>query len=192
MSLVEGVISSEVAPIELNISFNRLMHRVAKTEHLSRRFLTVSLSFTFLSASASTFALSSFVSWSKRSDLSFKATRASSSSPLSLSFWDRASAREPLAGCSRSSFSFKESSSFLIFLNRLRQRHYTETFFSCKSPAQSRIYHLKPKVWYLSEVHLFLCWTHHGHDGLTIKSFLWKLSIPYEASSLFKIKHFVF
>jgi hypothetical protein len=42
-------------------------------------------------------------------------------------------------------------------LKRLRWRHYTETLFSCKSPARSRLYHLKPKVWYLSEVHLFRC-----------------------------------
>jgi hypothetical protein len=37
-------------------------------------------------------------------------------------------------------------------LNRLRRRHYTETSFSCKSPACSRLYYLKPKIWYLSEV----------------------------------------
>jgi hypothetical protein len=40
-------------------------------------------------------------------------------------------------------------------LNRLRRRHYTETLFSCKSPARSLLYHFKPKVWYLAEVHLF-------------------------------------
>jgi hypothetical protein len=40
-------------------------------------------------------------------------------------------------------------------LTRLRRRHYTETSFLCKSPARSRFYHLKPKVWYLVEV-LFL------------------------------------
>jgi hypothetical protein len=40
-------------------------------------------------------------------------------------------------------------------LKRLRRRHYTETSFSCKSPARSRLYHLQPKVWYLTEVHLF-------------------------------------
>jgi hypothetical protein len=28
-------------------------------------------------------------------------------------------------------------------LNRLRRRHYTETSFSCKSPARSRLYHLQ-------------------------------------------------
>jgi hypothetical protein len=49
-----------------------------------------------------------------------------------------------------------------------------------------------PKVWYMSEVHLFRCWTHHGHDGFTIKSFLWKIPIPYEASSFVKIKTFCF
>jgi hypothetical protein len=42
-------------------------------------------------------------------------------------------------------------------LNRLRQRHYTETSFSCKSPARSQLYYLKPNVWYLAEVHLFRC-----------------------------------
>jgi hypothetical protein len=42
-------------------------------------------------------------------------------------------------------------------LKRLKQRHYIETSFSCKSPAWSRLYHLQPKVWYLSEVHLFRC-----------------------------------
>jgi hypothetical protein len=40
-------------------------------------------------------------------------------------------------------------------LNRLRRRNYTETLFSCKSLARSHLYHLKPKFWYLSEVHLF-------------------------------------
>jgi hypothetical protein len=57
-------------------------------------------------------------------------------------------------------------------LDRLRRRHYTETSFSCKSPARSHLYHLQPKVWYLTEVHLFRCRNHHGHDGFTIKSFL--------------------
>jgi hypothetical protein len=37
-------------------------------------------------------------------------------------------------------------------LKRLRRRHYTETLFSCKSPTQSCLYHLKLKVWYLTEV----------------------------------------
>jgi hypothetical protein len=54
-------------------------------------------------------------------------------------------------------------------LNRLRWRHYTGTLFSCKSPVRSQLYHIKPKVWYLSEVHFFRCGTHHGHDGSTIK-----------------------
>jgi hypothetical protein len=40
-------------------------------------------------------------------------------------------------------------------LKRLRRRHYLVTLFSCKSPAWSQLYHLKPKVWYLAEVHLF-------------------------------------
>jgi hypothetical protein len=40
-------------------------------------------------------------------------------------------------------------------LNRLRWRHYTEPLFSCNSPARSQLYHFKPKVWYLTEVHLF-------------------------------------
>jgi hypothetical protein len=30
-------------------------------------------------------------------------------------------------------------------LNRLRRRHYTETLFSCKSPARSQLYHFIPK-----------------------------------------------
>jgi hypothetical protein len=30
-------------------------------------------------------------------------------------------------------------------LNRLRRRYYTETLFSCKSPAWSQLYHLNPK-----------------------------------------------
>jgi hypothetical protein len=42
-------------------------------------------------------------------------------------------------------------------LNRLRRRHYTETPFSCKSPARSQLNYFKPKVWYLAEVHLFRC-----------------------------------
>jgi hypothetical protein len=42
-------------------------------------------------------------------------------------------------------------------LNRLKQRHYTETSFLCKSPVWSQLYYLKPKVWYLTEVHLFRC-----------------------------------
>jgi hypothetical protein len=42
-------------------------------------------------------------------------------------------------------------------LNRLRRRHYNETLFSCKSHVRSQLYYLKPKVWYLAEVHIFLC-----------------------------------
>jgi hypothetical protein len=55
-----------------------------------------------------------------------------------------------------------------MVLNRLRQRHYTETLFSCKSHARSQLYHLKPKSWYLAEVRLFQMlnpswpwWIHH-------------------------------
>jgi hypothetical protein len=29
-----------------------------------------------------------------------------------------------------------------------------------------------------AEVHLFRCWTHHGHDGSTIKFCFWKTSLP--------------
>jgi hypothetical protein len=42
-------------------------------------------------------------------------------------------------------------------LIRHRRRHYTETLFSCKSPARSQLNHFKPKVWYMAEVHLFRC-----------------------------------
>jgi hypothetical protein len=31
-----------------------------------------------------------------------------------------------------------------MVLNRLRQRDYTETLFSCKSPARSRLYYFNP------------------------------------------------
>ena len=37
-------------------------------------------------------------------------------------------------------------------LKWLRQRHYTETSFSCKSLAWSHLITLYPKTWYLSEV----------------------------------------
>jgi hypothetical protein len=84
ISSAEGFISLEVAPTELNIPFNRLMHRVAKSEHLFRRFSIASCSFVFLSASTSTFALISLVSWTKHYDLSFKIVRASSSSSLNI------------------------------------------------------------------------------------------------------------
>jgi hypothetical protein len=78
-------------------------------------------------------------------------------------------------------------------LKRLRQRHYTETLFLCKSPARSCIYHLPPKVWYLTEVHLFRCWTHHDHDGFTITSlFFVKYLSHMKHHLLFKTKHFVF
>jgi hypothetical protein len=49
-----------------------------------------------------------------------------------------------------------------------------------------------PKGWYLAEVHLFLCWTHHGHDGSTIKFYFWKHPIQSEASYFVKTKHFCF
>jgi hypothetical protein len=49
-----------------------------------------------------------------------------------------------------------------------------------------------PKVWYLAEVHLFKCWTHHGHDGSTIKFYFWKHPIPSEASYFVKTKTFLF
>jgi hypothetical protein len=50
----------------------------------------------------------------------------------------------------------------------------------------------KPKIWYLTEVHLVWCWTHHGHDGSTIKFYFWKHPIPSEASSFVKTKTFLF
>jgi hypothetical protein len=40
-----------------------------------------------------------------------------------------------------------------------------------------------PKIWYLTEVHFVRCWTHHGHDGSTIKFYFWKHPNPSEASS---------
>jgi hypothetical protein len=50
----------------------------------------------------------------------------------------------------------------------------------------------KPKIWYLTEVHLVRCWTHHGHDGSTIKFYFWKHPIPSQASSFVEIKTFLF
>jgi hypothetical protein len=49
-----------------------------------------------------------------------------------------------------------------------------------------------PKTWYLTEVHLVRCWTHHGHDGSTIKFYFWKPPIPSKASSFVKTKTFLF
>jgi hypothetical protein len=50
--------------------------------------------------------------------------------------------------------------------------------------------HFKPKVWYLSEVHLFRCWTHHGHDGSTIKFYFQKHPSHFATLSFVKTKHF--
>jgi hypothetical protein len=49
-----------------------------------------------------------------------------------------------------------------------------------------------PKIWYLTEVHLVRCRTHHGHDGSTIKFYFKKQPIPSEASSFVKNKTFLF
>jgi hypothetical protein len=49
-----------------------------------------------------------------------------------------------------------------------------------------------PNIWYLTEVHLIRCWTHHGHDGSTIKFYFWKHHIPSKASSFVKTKTFLF
>jgi hypothetical protein len=49
-----------------------------------------------------------------------------------------------------------------------------------------------PKIWYLIEVHLVRCWTHHDHDGSIIKFYFWKRPIPFEASSFVKNKTFLF
>jgi hypothetical protein len=72
LSSAEGAISSELAPTELNIPFNRCTQRVAKSEHLFRRSFNDSCSFVFFSASASDFACSSFLSCLKHSNFSFK------------------------------------------------------------------------------------------------------------------------
>jgi hypothetical protein len=118
MSSAEGLISSEAAPTELNMPFNQLAHRVAKSAHLFRRFSKASCSFVFLSVSALTFASSSLVSWLKRRELLSKIHRASSSSSLNLAFRDCASTREPSAVCSRMSFSFREASSSFILSSK--------------------------------------------------------------------------
>jgi hypothetical protein len=76
ISSAKGAISSELAPTELNIPFDRCTQRVAKSEHLFRRSFSDSCSFVFFSALASDFAYSSFLSCSKRSDFSFKVVRA--------------------------------------------------------------------------------------------------------------------
>jgi hypothetical protein len=49
-----------------------------------------------------------------------------------------------------------------------------------------------PKIWYLTEVHIVRCWTHHGLDGSTIKFYFCKHPIPSEASSFVKTKTFLF
>jgi hypothetical protein len=49
-----------------------------------------------------------------------------------------------------------------------------------------------PNVWYLAEVHIFWCWTHHGHDESTIKFYFWKHPIHCEASSLVKNQNICF
>jgi hypothetical protein len=45
ISSAEGAISSELAPTELNIPFNRCAQRVAKSEHLFHRSFSVSYNF---------------------------------------------------------------------------------------------------------------------------------------------------
>jgi hypothetical protein len=122
-----GVNFSEAAQTELNIFLSRSTHRVAKSTHLFRRSLIDSCSLVFFSASASTLVLRSFISWSKRHELSFKIVRASLSSLLNLVFWDHNSASEPLAVCSRMSFSFRKVSSSLI----LSSKPLIMTSFSC-------------------------------------------------------------
>jgi hypothetical protein len=78
-------------------------------------------------------------------------------------------------------------------LKWLRWRYYTETSFSCKSPARSHFYYLKHQIWYLTEVFLFICWTHHARDGSTIISlFFVKISIQCEVSPFSKQNIFVF
>jgi hypothetical protein len=52
--------------------------------------------------------------------------------------------------------------------------------------------HFKPKVWYLSEVHLFRCWTCHGHDGSIIKFSFQKHPSHFATSSFCKNKTFCF
>ena len=86
ISSVEGAISSELAPTELKIPFNRCTQRVANSEHLFRRSLSDSCSFVFLSASTLYFACSSFFSCSKHSDFSFKVVWALRSSSFNLAF----------------------------------------------------------------------------------------------------------
>jgi hypothetical protein len=87
----------------------------AMSTHLFRRSLIDSCNLVFFSASTLTLILRSFVSWSKRRELSSKVIRASLSSLLNLEFWDRNSASEPSTVCSRMSFSFKkDSSSFIL------------------------------------------------------------------------------
>jgi hypothetical protein len=49
-----------------------------------------------------------------------------------------------------------------------------------------------PKVWYLAEVHLFWCWSHHGHDGSTIKFYFQKHPSHFATSSFCKDKTFCF
>ena len=62
--------------------------------------------------------------------------------------------------------------------------------FSCKSPARSQLNIFNPKTWYLTEVHLFRCWIHHGHDGSTIKFYFQKHPSHFASSSFVKTKHF--
>jgi hypothetical protein len=117
MSSAEGANFSEAAPNKLNIPLSRSAHRVGKSTHLFRRSLIDSYSFVFFSVLVSTLVLSSFVSWSKRHELSSKFDRASFSSSLNLVFWDRDSARELSVVCSRIVLSSREvSSSFIFFL----------------------------------------------------------------------------
>ena len=62
---------------------------------------------------------------------------------------------------------------------------------ACHSPGLSFIIY-KPKVWYLAEVHLFWCWSHHGHDGSTIKFYFQKHPSHFATSSFCKNKTFCF
>jgi hypothetical protein len=55
----------------------------------------------------------------------------------------------------------------------------TARLSSCASHPPGLVFIIcNPEIWYLAEVHLCRCWTHHGHDGSTIKSFLLKTSHP--------------
>jgi hypothetical protein len=117
-SSAEKLASSDAAPTELNILFNRVLHWLAKLKHLSLRVFIASLSFMFFSASTLSVTFRASISRLNQLEFSSKTVWASVSSLLNFLFWACASASDPSAEHNNLSFSFRESSSFLILFSK--------------------------------------------------------------------------